>query len=258
MKFKEIDTKRINRNRLSIQVDRFFSSIKIYGKCDNKIFMMIDQNAGVFDLDKNKFIISDRRGIAYPVVDKNNNNYFMVINDEFNNKSYFVDYDKPKFRDSSNCYMYDMDYKPYTLECFCNIFDENNNNVQPMNKYLSNIYRFTNHVYGDGEIKNITYRDSDEDCNYSNLDNAYSIYDDLPTNISKNFKLISSSYSLKKIFEKQIKSINKDNFNLEVVYKKWKYSVINPNKGLVISFDNNIKNIEIIDNDIILLTSNIR
>lgn len=250
MKIDEIDTKRITKETLENYVNGCCSSIRFYGKFNNMVFFMNGDNTGVYDLENDKFVISSRSGIAYPVMDNNKNNYFMVINSEYDDKVYYTENGLPRFSDTSRRYMYDMDYRSHDLECYCNIYDENSQNICPIDKYLTNIYQF-NCLLQEGDYYNrIMYRNLDEQSYYSK-NVKYDIYPDLPSRISDDFKIMSSSYSISKSLKK--KNNSKDNFNLDVIYKKGKYSVIDCDSNLIISYDDDIKYVKVINDNVIML-----
>lgn len=252
MKIREIRTERITKEGLKSYVHNICTSVKFYGKFNDMIFMMIDKNTGVFDLKENRFIIFNRPGIAYPVVDSNNNNYFMVITSKDDNKLRYNGQEQPRYEDTSEpIHMYDDNVYFRDKECFCNIFDEKNKNVYPIDKYLSNIYQINSMLDGNPEYKTITYRDCDEDGYLPSGVDRYTNHFNLPSYINKDFKQILPVKAINTFKNKDINS-----FNLDVVYTKWRYSVINRDKGLIISYDESIKDVQVVDNDVIMLKNN--
>ena len=83
MKINEIKTKKLTREILESHVRQNCSAIKFYGKCGNNIFLMKDNNTGVFNLERKKFLIPYQEGISCPVVDDDNNTYFLGLLCEF-------------------------------------------------------------------------------------------------------------------------------------------------------------------------------
>ena len=255
MKISEINTESITRGILENYIGGYCYSIKFYGRFNNMLFFMRGDKTNVFDLESNKFVISNKRGIAYPVVDDNKNNYLMIINSYYDDRVYYTENELPRFSDTSRVYMYDMDYKSHDLECYCNIYNENGEKVSPNDKYLTNIYQFNNLLQGDKNYKRIMYRDVDEQ-HYYGEDVKYDIYPELPSRISDEFKKMESSCSISKAIEEKNKINNKDNFNLDIVYKKGKYSVIDCDNNLIISYDDSIKDVKIIHDNTIMLKNN--
>lgn len=252
MVFKEIETRRINRKLLENYMDGYCSDINIYGKCDNLIFMMIGQNTGVYDIDNNKFIISSINGIAYPVSDKNNNKYIMVITSKYGDKIYCRDYNQPKYSDTAISYMYDMEEDFHNLECFCNVFDMNGQNVVPKDRYLANIYQFNNMLEGDRFEKTIKYRDllDEEIC----LDNKkYVSYDDLPIALDNDYVRIYNAYAIETFFKKNNVSKKEDSFSLNVILKKNKYTVVDSDRNIMINYDDGVSSVKIVDDNTIVL-----
>ena len=123
--------------------------------------------------------VSGAKGWAWPTI------YPFVITSKYGDKIYCRDYNQPKYSDTARSYMYDMEGDFHNLECFCNVFDMNGQNVVPKDRYLANIYQFNNMLEGDHFERTIKYRDllDEEIC----LDNKkYVSYDDLPNDQSVN------------------------------------------------------------------------
>lgn len=255
MKISEINTKRITRGTLENYIDGYCSAIRFYGRYNNMLFFMNGDKTNVLDLESNKFLIYDTIGIVYPVVDDNKNNYLMIINSYYDDRVYYTENGLPRFSDTSRGYMYDMDCKSHDLECYCNIYDENGENVYPTDKYLTNIYQFNNLLQGDRISKRFMYREVNEQRYYGDLV-KYDIYLELPSHISHEFKRIVSSCLISRDMEKKNKINNKDNFNLDIINKKGKYSVIDCNNNLIISYDDSIKDVKIIHDNTIMLKNN--
>lgn len=234
MKINEINTERLTRQRLEWNVKKFFDSIHIYGKCNDMLFMIFDGKTGVYDLTKNKFILFNERGIAYPVCDGDNNNYLMVITAGENNRVYNTDDFKPRYNDTSETHPYYDEVMCHDLECFCNVYDCDGHIVQPINRYVANIYQFNCMLDGLDNYKSILYRDSYDDCNY---DKNYNFYYNLPRQLNDKYMKVSyfsfSSYWMLKDNSK--KSFDLDNF--VAVKSERSINIYNKNGKLLLSFN---------------------